>query len=105
MKEFPDHLVPANKHKFPKYRYERNLAYLRKEITELVLRCDENTYFALDVFARANSVKKDDMEKMTKVVMTELTGMGWNTKTSFAGTGLFVYSTDTPPPSCYEDEF
>lgn len=105
MKEFPNNLKPENKEKFSKYRYERNLAYLRKEIYELVILGNENQYFELDNFTRRYSINKVDAEKMTKTVMTELGERGWKTKTSFGGTGLFVYSSEEPPPSCYEDDF
>lgn len=105
MKEFPDHLTPMNKAKFPRYRYERNLAYLRKEITELVLLGNENNYFELDRFSRTHQIKKDELEKMSSKIMEELGKLGWNTKTSFGGTGLFIYSTPEPPPSCFDGEF
>ena len=104
MKEFPSRLRPENKENFSKYRYERSLAYMRKDIFELVLREDENNYFELDNFARVHSVKKNEMERMRDTVMDELKKLGWNVKTSFGGTGLFIYSTDEPPPSCYTDE-
>jgi hypothetical protein len=105
MKEFPSRLKPENKEKFSQYRYERSLAYMRKDIFELVLRGDENNYFELDNFARVHSLKKNEMERMSNTVMDELKKLGWNVKTSFGGTGLFVYSTDEPPPSCYTNEF
>jgi hypothetical protein len=105
MKEFPSHLKPANKERFPKYCYDRNLAYLRKEVFELVLLGDENSYFELDNFSRKYKLKKGEIEQMRDIIMRELKVLGWNVKTSFGGTGLFVYSTTSPPPSCYEDEF
>jgi len=105
MKEFPNRLKPENKKKFSQYRYDRNLAYMRKEIFELVLKGDENCYFELDKFSRSNSLVKGEMEKMRKIIMEELQTLGWNCKTSFGGTGLFVYSTNDPPASCYSEEF
>jgi len=105
MKEFPNHLRPVNKDRFPKYCYDRNLAYLRKEVFELILLGDENSYFELDNFARKYRLKKGEIEQMRDIIMKELVQLGWNVKTSFGGTGLFVYSTSTLPHSCYEDEF
>jgi len=105
MKEFPSRLSPENKEKFSKYRYERNLAYMRRDIFELVLLGDENKYFDLDKFARVNYVNESDIRDMCNVVMDELKNLGWKVKTSFGGTGLFIYSTENPPPSCYTDEF
>lgn len=104
MKEFPNRLNPENKEKFVTYRYDRNIAYMRKEIFELVLRGDENCYFELDKFSRDNSLLKEEMQKMCKTVIQELHNLGWNCKTSFGGTGLFIYSTNDPPASCYSDE-
>lgn len=105
MKQFPIHLNPENKDKFTTYLYERNLSYLRKEILELVLMGDENNYFELDIFSRKYNLKKGEIENMCNTVIQELKNLGWNVKTSFGGTGLFIYSTDTPPMSCYDDKF
>lgn len=105
MKQFPVRLNPENKDKFTTYRYERNLAYLRKEIFELMLLGDENNYFELDIFSRKYKLKKGEIENMCNTVIQELENLGWNVKTSFGGTGLFIYSTDIPPVSCYEDKF
>ena len=105
MKEFPNRLTPENKEKFSQYRYERNIAYLRKDIFELVLVGDENSYFELDNFARRYKLKKGEIEKMTEILTQELIEKGWNVKTSFGGTGLFIYSTAEPPQSCFKDEF
>jgi len=105
MKEFPNHLRPKNKEKFSQYRFDRNLAYLRKEIFELMLMGDENNYYALDNFSSRYGVSRADVERMRDIVMQELSEKNWNVKFSFGGTALFVYSTSDPPPSCYEDEF
>lgn len=105
MKEFPEKLTPENKERFSSYRYTRVLAYLRKEITELVLLGDENSYFELDKFSRNYKVETSEMLSMIKIVSKELEELGWKTKTSFGGTGLFIYSSENPPPSCYEDGF
>jgi hypothetical protein len=104
MKEFPDRLNPENKGDFPLYRYNRNLAYMRKEIFELMLLGNENDYFDIDIFSRKYKVEKKDLDKMLNTIKEELVELGWNVKTSFGTTGLFIYSTDTPPPSCYDDE-
>ena len=104
MKEFPSRLKPENKDKFYIYRFERNLTYLRKQIYELVLFGNENSYFELDNFAHSNKISNKDIEKMCNSITEELKKLGWKTQTSFGGTGLFIYSTQEPPPSCYEDE-
>lgn len=105
MKEFPDKLRPENKDKFHSYLYNRNLAYLRKEIFENILHGDENNYFILGNFYNKNGISSEDSSKMTETIMTELNNLGWKTSLSFNNTGLFIYSTDKPPRSCYVDEF
>ena len=104
MKEFPNRLKPENKEKFPEYCFYRNLAYLRRDIFELMILGDENNYFALDNFSYKHGIPEKEMEELTNTVVKELENLGWNTKTSFGGTGLFIYSTKDPPPSCYVDE-
>jgi hypothetical protein len=105
MKEFPSRLKPDNKDKFTQYRYDRNIAYMRKDIFELVLCGNENNYFELDNFSRAHSLNKVDLNKMRDTIMDELQNLGWNVKTSHGETSLFIYSTDDPPPSCWSGEF
>jgi hypothetical protein len=105
MKEFPKILIPKNKHRFHEYLYERNLAYMRRDIYELVIRGDENSYFVIDNFARKHQINNHDIKSMTLTVMKELKSLGWNVKTSFADCGLFIYSTDEVPVSCYDDSF
>lgn len=106
MKEFPRRLRVANKDQFPSYHYERVLCYLRKEIFEHMIKEYENTYFELDKFSKTYLKGDTDLiNKMKDTVVAELQELGWNCKTSFGGTGLFVYSTDDPPPSCHEDGF
>jgi len=104
MIEFPSRLNVKNKNKFPEYRYSRVLCYLRRDIFEHMITEDENNYFDLDTFR--NKYFKRDLESMKKIEVTiieELTTLGWKCKTSFGGTGLFIYSTDEPPPSCHPD--
>jgi hypothetical protein len=105
MKSFPSNLTPEKKHKFSIYKYNRVLSLLRTEITELVLEGDENNYFELDNFQRRHKIRDEELNKMFTIVSEELKQLGWNVKTSFANTGMFIYSTDEPPPSCHDDMF
>lgn len=105
MKEFPSRLKPQNKDQFSSYCYNRNIAYLRKEIYELVIKGDENSYFDLDKFERYYKLKKGEIEKMSDTISEELEELGWHIKKSFGNTGLFIFSSEEPPPSCYDDEF
>ena len=105
MKEFPSHFKPENKGDFSEYRYKRNLAYMRKEIFELVLKGNENDYFDLDIFRKTYCIERSDLKNMLIKIMEELTNLGWNVKTSFGETGLFIFSSEKPPESCHDDEF
>ena len=89
MNKFPEHLKPENKCNFSHLKYEMLLSNMREKIFELVLSGNENNYFEVD--------------KMIITVTKELEQLGWKIKTSFGGTGLFIYSTDIPPPSCFEE--
>ena len=104
MKEFPKCLNVKNKNIFDKLFYDRELCYFRRDIFEHILKEDENTFFDLDKFCR-NKLKnqKKVMDRMTETIIKELEKLGWNCKTSFNRTGLFIYSTEDPPPSCYPD--
>ena len=42
-------------------------------------------------------------QEQYEIVKSELVKLGWKCKTSFGGTGLFIYSTEEPPPSCWEE--
>lgn len=101
MHEFPSKIKPENKDNFQKIFYDRVKCYLRRDIFEHILSHDENDYFSLDDF---NRQRVDDMElvkKMTGELMDELKKIGWNCKLSFGDTGLFIYSTENHPPSCW----
>ena len=104
MKEFPENLHVSNKEKFHKINYKRLLAYFRKELYEHIISKEEKDYFVLDTFKRQKGVNNNDMEKMIKTVCTELKDLGWNTQTSYGGTGLFIYANE-PPSNCYPDGF
>lgn len=107
MKEFPHRLHVNNKDQFSTYLYDRSLCYLRRDIFEhLIIRKDENSYFELDRFCKQYLNNNTEMlENMRTTVMNELCALGWKCKTSFGDTGLFIYSTEDPPSSCYEDSF
>ena len=103
MDEFPENLTPENKADFPEIRYTLLKSYLRHEITNNVLEGNENNYFDLSTFSVKYNINIDLLEKMCNDITKELLYLGWNVKTSFAGTGLFIYSTEMTPPSCYDD--
>ena len=101
MKEFPEILHVNNKNKFEDIYNNRMISYLRQKIYEHIIREDENNYFDLDNFRQTYKIK--NIEKMTSVVIHELHSLGWKCKFSFGGTALFIYSSDNPPSSCWDD--
>lgn len=105
MEKFPELFSPEFKHTFGDIYSEFVTSKLREEIYQHVVSSSENEYFALDNFYRKYKVEKDASENLTELIMSELEANGWKCKTSFGGTGLFIYSTEKPPSNCYEDGF
>ena len=105
MKEFPKKINVNNISNFPKFLFDRNVAYLRREITENVLKGNEESYFDLEKFKTCFNLSTETIMSMLSIVRSELSDLGWNTKLSFGKTALFIYSTEEPPSNCYEDEF
>ena len=107
MKEFPVILSVQNKDQFPSIHYNRVVCYLRKAIYEHVIGHDENSYFDLEKFSRlyfeTNEKREELTKKLSDGIIPELEKLGWKCKTSFGGTALFIYSTEEPPPSCWDD--
>lgn len=107
MKEFPPNLNVDNKDNFTIMHSNRILCYLRRDIFEHMIREDENSYFDINIFAKKynSSKNKEVIDNIVKTIIEELSELGWKCKLSFGGTGLFIYSTDKPPPSCWEDSW
>lgn len=109
MREFPQVLNVKNKDKFSDIYYKRVLCYLRKDVYEHIIHQDENNYFDLEKFGRVyfngNPNRDDIISKMVTAIKTELECIGWKCKLSFHGSALFIYSTENPPPSCWDDTF
>lgn len=103
MNSFPSYINVNNKSSFKDINYDRVTSLFRQEIYETLLtRKDENEYIDLDTFCRKHCNKKNEMMmKILDKVSSELIILGWKTKLSFGDTGLFIYSTDEPPTSCW----
>jgi hypothetical protein len=102
MRKFIGNLHVKNKEKFKDIYYNRMKSYLRRDIYEHVLSHTENDYFSLDEFnKRINDLEL--VKKMSSELIPELERLGWKCKTSFGGTGLFIFSSDEPPSSCWEE--
>lgn len=106
MKDLPTILNVKNKECFPEIYYNRILCYLRKAIYEHVISKEENNCFDLEQFGRlyfSEKTRVDLTKKLSVTIQSELEALGWKCKLSFGGTALFIYSTDKPPPSCWDD--
>lgn len=100
MQDFPVHLKPENKSKFPTIRQNRLKLKLRRELYDHIISHSENEYFSLDKF---NEQVKDMnlTQKLADSMITDLEKLGWKCKKSYGDTALFIYSTENPPPSCW----
>jgi hypothetical protein len=101
MLNFPIEISTNNKANFRELNKTRLLSLLRNDIYNLIIsRDDENEYYALDIFELTYNCKSFTNELITQTI-EELNKLGWKTKLSFGDTGLFIYSTDEPPRSCW----
>ena len=100
---FPEKTNVKYKNEYVSIYFDTKLNDFRKDIFDfLINRSDENEYHDLDIWCR-NHIK-NNIEMMSSFVDTitkELIELGWNCKTSFNDTGLFIYSSINPPPSCW----
>ena len=108
MQRFPDFLnakaieYENYEKNFYKYNLERIVKNHRKEICDLIIsREDENNYLDIDLFSDKNFTNIDTVKEVLPEILSELKSLGWNTKLSFGDTGLFIYSSDNTPPSCW----
>lgn len=106
MKNFPKKLTPKNIASFINFWRKRLKCYLRRDIYEHMLTHTEEEYFSLDSFDKKLNPKSDmkTVQSLAEELMPELTELGWNCKFAYGGTGLFIYSTETPPKNCWEAE-
>ena len=101
MLEFPNKIYPENFKNFKNLNKDRLLCLLRNEIYNLIIsREEENEYYSLDIFENKYNCK-EYLKDITDQVIIELKNIGWKTKLSFGDTGLFIYSTEDPPRSCW----
>ena len=118
MNQFPETLQLNNKENFKNLNYDRVLSLLRENIYKHIINYesikDENDYFDTDTFCKKHDVEKfaktyceqdgkkiTYISKMLKTIIDELKELDWKCKLSFNDTGLFIYSTENPPPSCW----
>ena len=103
METLPEILNVKNKDLFKSYNDNRIKKMINKEIFDLIVSRDtENEYYDLDNFSIRyldRNIKK--MREIMDSIKDDLKTLGWTCKYSFNDTGLFIYSTENPPPSCW----
>lgn len=106
MKKFPEKLNPKYKDTFPNFWKKRVKCYLRREIYEHILSHTEDEYFSLDIFDKKINPKSDmkTVQTLAEELVQELKDLGWKCIFSYGNTGLFIYSTEKPPKTCWESE-
>jgi hypothetical protein len=98
MNSFPKEINKDNKENFNELFKNMVLCLIREDIYNLIIsRKDENEYVDLDKYYS----KYGKNTKIIDDIILELNQLGWKTKLSFGDTGLFVYSTENPPTSCW----
>lgn len=105
MRKFSKLIKPENKDNFINIYTTRMKKKLRTELFEHILISEEKDYFSLDSFFESTKkLDKEVSEKILDEVLSELSMLGWKIKKSYGGTGIFIYSSENPPPNCWEDD-
>ena len=100
MDKFPDYLNVLEKDNFKNIKYKRLENIFREDVfLHLINRKDENDYIDLDKYY--SHFDKSELSKIFYKVRDEIHELGWKTKLSFGDTGLFIYSTEDKPSSCW----
>lgn len=104
MKDFPNFLTPENSKNFKTMLYERNLAYLRRDIYEHILKNNKETPFDVDSFNNSKVNDKDIIKQMIDKIAEELTTLNWSTLLAYGNSSLYIYpKNEEPPVSCGEE--
>lgn len=100
MENFPEYLNVLYKDNFEVLKYKRLENIFREDVfIHLINRKTENDYIDLDKYL--SNFDKNEISKIFYRVRDEIHKLGWKTKLSFGDTGLFIYSTEKPPSSCW----
>ena len=100
----PNELHVNNKDNFKEIQEKRIRNLLNEDVCIFLLtRENENEYYDLDKFCNLhlNRNMKQMQSLMENIVSDLIDNLGWKCKLSFNDTGLFIYSTENPPPSCW----
>jgi len=105
MNTFPSTLTPDNKTSFQSIVEDVWLSTMREQVCQHILKGDENDFFDLSAFTQLHTKDAAITKKLSSVIVSELQALGWTCTVTFGGTGLFIYSSSTPPPSCWVGDF
>lgn len=98
MNSFPSEINKDNKQNFNNLFNNMIMSVIREDIYNLLIsRKDENEYVDLDKYYSKYGKNSTNINK----IIDELSELGWKTKLSFGDTGLFIFSTENPPSSCW----
>ena len=100
---FPEVLKSENKEIFKEIYCDFVSCRFRELVYCHILLEDENNYFDLDVIKKTYKLTDEQHINITDNLIKELEQLGWKCKKSFGQTALFIYSTENPPPSCWDD--
>jgi hypothetical protein len=100
---FPTVLKAENKEIFKEIYCDVVLCSFRERVYCHILLEDENNYFDLDIIKKTYKLTDEQHLNITDTIIQELEELGWKCKKSFGQTALFIYSTENPPPSCWDD--
>ena len=102
MKKFPTTLTPTAS--LSGENLERISGLIRQSIYDhLVSRSSEEEFFDAEGFRTSiyTGITRENFYKLLTPLTKELRELGWKTKISFGGTGLFIYSSEDPPRTCW----
>jgi hypothetical protein len=98
MKKLPYKLNASNAKNFQKLKIQDILRKIRLSLYNfLVSREAETEYYDFDQFFLLSKLTEDEKDFIRATIIKELENLDWNTKLSFGGSGLYIYSTDEPP--------
>ena len=102
MNSFPSYIDSSNVNNFNTLNIFRIKSCIREDIHDLLLnRKNESEYLDLDMLCKKYDRKMNIIQQIISELVSELKDLSWNTKLSYGDTGLFIYSTETPPANCW----
>ena len=103
--EISSRITPRNKPRFKTLFQTLQQSKFESTVFEFILgRQSENDFFDIDLWRKTYLYNnKEMMTNILDEMYKKLDSTGWKHKTVYKGGGLFIYSTETQPPSCFDD--